>query len=721
MSKSCDLESLRNQIILLGDKNPRVRNDALVSLMNFADDDIVDISSLPHLVSLLTDDHSYIRSNATMAIGVLADKGIFDEFALKPLINGLNDEKSEVRINSAVSIGQLADKGKSDESSLESLSNLFIDKKHKVRETTLIVVKKMIEDGLYPDDHILKVFLNHVNDDDPDVRRYCICTISKLAKNGSINSSLYATLSNYLDDGNEIALCVSQIIKLISKQKNEDKINIAPLLNYYKNFITRQKIVDDQLSQTDVNIINSIVNFAENGIISKDLLSLLSDIRYFKDKEVCVKSRNAICSMAGSDEFDSSSIHLWMELLKDEDKNVQIASTMIIAKIEEEKTEKLNKVNLEKKRIEEEKTEKLNKVNLEKKRIEEEKINKVNLEKKRIEEEKINKLTKLMTRAEKTSQWFPGAKSIYQRAQTEIEKLQNNISVNIDHYDNSISTLYYLEKYKPNVEVEIEYLPDHLLVDQWDSIFLKIKNDGVCPIKINKLIIGMNINPFVPNPFQITDVEIINIDQTSQKEIVMGILSNKTGKVTIPLVINYVVPWDDESTLGYDHRFDLVLNVNQETVNQKCLSCGKNLEKDWKACPYCGQQGQMQEVAATTSHDNKNVDSNVKPLSYQYAQADVHNYPPIELKNSGIAMIMGFLLPGFGHIYCDKTFKGIMITLSFILLLIIGAVLGAFTLGLGLLYMVISILILDLVQIIDVKKTADHYNKVVKSTGRPPW
>ena len=64
--------------------------------------------------------------------------------------------------------------------------------------------------------------------------------------------------------------------------------------------------------------------------------------------------------------------------------------------------------------------------------------------------------------------------------------------------------------------------------------------------------------------------------------------------------------------------------------------------------------------------------------------------------------------------------KGLGIFILFFIIAILGGVVAIFTLGLGLVLAAINFL-LDLWQVLDVKKTADDYNTAVKMNGRPPW
>jgi len=84
-------------------------------------------------------------------------------------------------------------------------------------------------------------------------------------------------------------------------------------------------------------------------------------------------------------------------------------------------------------------------------------------------------------------------------------------------------------------------------------------------------------------------------------------------------------------------------------------------------------------------------------------------------------MIIGIMMPGFGHVYCGATGKGLFIFFMFFFILIGGGLIALFTLGIGLLIALALVLLLDIYQLIDVKHTVDRYNAFVRTSGRPPY
>jgi TM2 domain-containing membrane protein YozV len=82
------------------------------------------------------------------------------------------------------------------------------------------------------------------------------------------------------------------------------------------------------------------------------------------------------------------------------------------------------------------------------------------------------------------------------------------------------------------------------------------------------------------------------------------------------------------------------------------------MNDEWKACPNCGTQKDVQPQNTTTQQI---------VLSPAYI-------PVSEPKSKGIALILNFLIPGIGHMYLENTDKGLPIAIisSICALIIIG-------------------------------------------------
>lgn len=84
----------------------------------------------------------------------------------------------------------------------------------------------------------------------------------------------------------------------------------------------------------------------------------------------------------------------------------------------------------------------------------------------------------------------------------------------------------------------------------------------------------------------------------------------------------------------------------------------------------------------------------------------------IPLKNSGIAAVLSFIIPGAGLLYAGQIGKGLMY-------FIIGL---ALTLAVALLFpFIIFFLIFWVWQVYDAYNTTEEYNHILQSTGQKPW
>jgi len=114
-----DPERIQEIIVLLSDKNRKVRMNAALSLGSLGD-----LRAVEPLISALSDKRRIVRREAANSLGELRD-----ERSVEPLINALKDNDGGVRMFSARALGRL-----DDEKALTPLLELLSDKDASVRQ-----------------------------------------------------------------------------------------------------------------------------------------------------------------------------------------------------------------------------------------------------------------------------------------------------------------------------------------------------------------------------------------------------------------------------------------------------------------------------------------------------------------------------------------------------------------------------------------------------------
>jgi len=147
-----------------------------------------------------------------------------------------------------------------------------------------------------------------------------------------------------------------------------------------------------------------------------------------------------------------------------------------------------------------------------------------------------------------------------------------------------------------------------------------------------------------------------------------------------------------------------------------CQKCGKETKDNVAFCSSCG--------ASTNGSTQTNNIPNYGPQN--------NNYVYSREKSNGVGIILGFLIPGLGHLYAGKIGKGLLIMFSGIILgtLAIITLLGAISIdstgafvGATIFFIVFPIIyfVIWIWNMYDVNKTIKEYNGCLRKTGNPPW
>jgi TM2 domain-containing membrane protein YozV len=150
-----------------------------------------------------------------------------------------------------------------------------------------------------------------------------------------------------------------------------------------------------------------------------------------------------------------------------------------------------------------------------------------------------------------------------------------------------------------------------------------------------------------------------------------------------------------------------------------CPNCGKDSPPGAKFCESCGtilpssQNGQAAGQQYAQAPPPGEARPYAPPPQYGEPQYGQPMYPPVPLKNAGLAAVLAFLITGLGHIYLGMVTKGIL----YLILGIVLIVISPFTLFISLIIYVIF----WLWQIYDAYKRANQYNSTIQQTGRAPW
>lgn len=140
-----------------------------------------------------------------------------------------------------------------------------------------------------------------------------------------------------------------------------------------------------------------------------------------------------------------------------------------------------------------------------------------------------------------------------------------------------------------------------------------------------------------------------------------------------------------------------------------CRKCGKENPDDATFCNSCGS--------------NLNSDSYQNPYTNQQARYDsdpnctynprYDSRPPyrMEMKSTGLGLILSFLLAGLGHLYAGRINKGLGILVAYVLLWA-----TYFFIITGLIAFILWIWAM-----VDVYREINDYNEYLARTGHPPW
>ena len=89
-----------------------------------------------------------------------------------------------------------------------------------------------------------------------------------------------------------------------------------------------------------------------------------------------------------------------------------------------------------------------------------------------------------------------------------------------------------------------------------------------------------------------------------------------------------------------------------------CPRCGRPREPGMRFCPQCG----FDLFARTDSPQaSKPEDSGERPHS-----------APQSRKSPALAVLLALIFPGFGHIYAGRVSRGLLLAVSFFLLVVVG-------------------------------------------------
>ena len=147
-----------------------------------------------------------------------------------------------------------------------------------------------------------------------------------------------------------------------------------------------------------------------------------------------------------------------------------------------------------------------------------------------------------------------------------------------------------------------------------------------------------------------------------------------------------------------------------------CQRCGKEINDSSTFCSSCG--------ASTNGNAQTNNIPNYGPQNNAYVYS--------REKSNGIGIILGFFIPGLGHLYAGKIGKGLLIIFLGIILSLISsiAVVGALSFdstgtftgaSAFFIFLPIIYIILWIWNMFDVNKTINEYNECLRRTGNPPW
>ncbi len=160
-----------------------------------------------------------------------------------------------------------------------------------------------------------------------------------------------------------------------------------------------------------------------------------------------------------------------------------------------------------------------------------------------------------------------------------------------------------------------------------------------------------------------------------------------------------------------------------------CPNCGTSLPEDSAFCPNCGyDMGKKTTAPAQPWQPNPQA---YAPPPYGY------NLP---LKSELIAVILGFFIPGAGHLYLGRFVRGLIFMVSYFALSAISVwfvfsqigditatsdpevIMSALS---GSLWLIIAFSIVTfviwIVQLVDVYLLTQKYNEGLRRTGQAPW
>ncbi|MGQ4832909.1 MAG: zinc-ribbon domain-containing protein [Candidatus Asgardarchaeia archaeon] len=152
---------------------------------------------------------------------------------------------------------------------------------------------------------------------------------------------------------------------------------------------------------------------------------------------------------------------------------------------------------------------------------------------------------------------------------------------------------------------------------------------------------------------------------------------------------------------------------------KQCPYCGATIPADAVFCPNCGAQlssgptaqpAYQQSQPATPTYVPQQAPPPVPPQPTVPTTATSYPVAQSKEKDTAIAAILSFLLPGLGQIYVGKVGRGIGI--------FIGAIIIAF---ISFILFFIPSIIYWAWNIYDAYNLAKTYNEEYRRTGSPPW
>jgi TM2 domain-containing membrane protein YozV len=143
-----------------------------------------------------------------------------------------------------------------------------------------------------------------------------------------------------------------------------------------------------------------------------------------------------------------------------------------------------------------------------------------------------------------------------------------------------------------------------------------------------------------------------------------------------------------------------------------CHRCGKENPNDALFCNSCGS-----ELNPIPNSDRYSTQYQNQQARYDSDLNYSNNYRydsrprDVEIKSTGLGILLSFLLPGLGHLYAGKINKGLVILIVYVIMWAAS-------------YFIIPLFVAFILWIwamVDVYGIIKEYNDYKARTGRPPW